>query len=948
MRMLIIAAVFSFFLLQCSGTRSAAQKAMNTAEAVMVKKLPVDNNVIIGKLDNGLTYYIRKNTEPENRAELRLAVDAGSMMEDPKQLGLAHFVEHMAFNGTENFEKQELIDYVESIGVRFGPHLNAYTSFDETVYMLQVPTDSAGMLDTGIQILEEWAHRVSFTDEEIDKERGVVVEEWRTGRGAGMRMLDKQLPVLFKDSRYAERLPIGKKEILETFDYETLRSFYRDWYRPELMAVIVVGDVDVAAVEAQIKQRFSTIPASTADVRERKSYEVPGHAEPLYSIATDPEAQRNSVSILYKRPVSEQNNEEAYRRSLVGSLFLGMFNNRLYELTQQPEPPYLGAYAGESNFIRAKNFAQLGAVVKDGQIESGLKTLLIEAERAKRFGFTATELEREKTSLMRGIEQAYREKSKTKSRNYASEYIRNFLEDEPIPGIDFEYELYQKFVPGITLEEINTLVGKWLTDENRVVLVDAPEKEGLTAPTEAGLQNAFATATQSDITAYVDQVSNDPLVAEVPEPGTILSETMNEEVGTTTWKLSNGITVVLKPTDFKNDQVLFNAYSTGGHSLVDDRDFISASYATQIVEQGGIGNFSLIELQKKLTGKVVNVSPYIRELNEGISGSASPEDLETMFQLIHLYITSPRRDEQSYEAYRAQISAYLQNYDANPANAFRDTIRTTMAQNHFRARPISQSHLDEMNLDRSLAIYKDRFADTDDFTFIFVGNIDPVSLKPLVSTYIATLPTTPREETWADVGMLNPEGIIKKTVYRGIEPKSQVRITFTGPLQWNIKNRFELNMMTAVLRIKLREALREDKGGTYGVGVSARRSHFPRSEYSLNIGFGCDPERVDELITTVFDELKALQKSQVDDIYMQKVKETRRRGWETDVKENRFWLNSLSFYLEEGEDPAQIINLPTLIEGVTKETIQSAAQQYIDLKNYVQIVLKPEASTGVN
>jgi len=947
MRLIFSTALICFFLLQCSNS-NVVYKATEIVDLERAAKLPTDDNITIGKLDNGLTYYIRKNAEPESRAELRLAVDVGSIMENDDQQGLAHFVEHMAFNGTENFERQEIIDYIESIGVRFGQHLNAYTSFDETVYMLQVPTDSAGMLETGIQILEEWAHRVSFTEEEIDKERGVVIEEWRTGRDAGMRMLDKQLPILFKDSRYAERLPIGKKDILESFDYETLRSFYRDWYRPELMAVIVVGDIDVASVEAQIKQRFSTIPASPDDVRPRRSYEVPGHAEPLYSIATDPEAQRNRISIMYKRPVNDQNSEEAYRRSLIGALFLGMFNNRLYELTQQPEPPYLGAYAGEGNFIRTKKFAQLGAVVKDGQIESGLTTLLVEAKRAKQFGFTESELEREKTSMMRGIEQAYREMDKRKSRSYASEYVRNFLEDEPIPGLEFEYELYKKFVPGIKLEEVNYIVKNWLTDENRVVLVDAPQKEGLLPPTEAGLQNAFAAASAQEVTPYVDQVSDEPLIAELPTPGSVLSETTNEEVGTTTWQLSNGITVVLKPTDFKNDQILFNSYSNGGHSLVDDKDFISASYATQLVEQSGIGNFSLIELQKKLTGKVVSVSPYISELSEGISGSASPQDLETMFQLIHLYATSPRKDVKAYEAYRAQVSAYLQNYDANPSNAYRDTIRVTMAQNHFRARPISQAHLDEMDLDRALAIYSDRFADMDDFTFVFVGNIDPATLKPMVETYIATLPATPREETWADVGMLKPEGVIKKTVYRGIEPKSQVRITFSGPLEWSIENRFELNMMAAVLRIKLRESLREDKGGTYGVGVSARRSHFPRSEYTLNIGFGCDPERVDELIATVFDEINKLRSDEVDDIYMQKVKETRRRSWETDIKENRFWLNSLSFYLEEGEDTAQILNLPTYIDAVTKETILNAAQRYIDLDNYVQVVLKPEASTGVN
>lgn len=944
-RLFVAAIAVSIFLIvnSCSATRSSSREAeaARTSLARAETPLPVDSSITIGKLENGVTYYIRKNLKPEKRAELRLVINAGSILEDEDQQGLAHFTEHMAFNGTENFAKQELVDYLESIGMRFGPDLNAYTSFDETVYMLQIPTDSSRIVETAFQILEEWAHRVSFEEEEIDKERGVVIEEWRLGRGANARMRDKQFPVLFKDSQYARRLPIGQKAVLDTFHYDTLRRFYRDWYRPDLMAVVAVGDFDKAQIETLIKQHFAAIP-QPANPPERKEFPVPNHDRPLLAIATDPEATGSRVSIYYKSDVREEGSEEAYRQSLVEALYNGMFNQRLAELLQQPEPPFLSAFSGQGRFVRSKEVYLLSAAVKDNQVESGLETLLTEAARIKQYGFTQSELERQKLEMLRGMERAYNERDKSESRGYAAEYIRNFLAGEPIPGIAYEYELYQKFIPSITLEEVNRVAGDAISERNRVVLVNAPEKAEESVPTEAALSGVFERVSQKEIAPYRDSVSEEPLLATPPVPGKITAEKNIEEIGVTEWTLSNGVKVILKPTDFKNDQIIFSAYSPGGTSLVNDSDYVAAMTAASLVNQGGLGNFNQIELDKKLAGQVVDVSPSIGSISEGFSGSASPKDVETLFQLIYLYFTSPRIDSSAFLSYQSRIKGFLENRNANPESAFQDTIEATMAQYHFRARPWSEELLNEMNLERSFAIYKDRFADAGDFTFLFAGNIDLEVFKSLAQTYLASLPALNRSETWKDEGINPPKGIIRKEVRKGLEEKSRVRIIFSGPFEWSRQNRYDINSMAAVLRIKLRENLREDKGGTYGVGVSAYPSRYPEPDYSFSISFGCAPERVEELTGAVFQQIDSLRQFGAPEEYLQKVKESQRREYETDLKENRYWLSTLRFYYFNNEDPLNILDFNRYVDNLSGEAIKEAAQKYLNENNYVMVALYPE------
>ncbi len=903
--------------------------------------VPIDSSITYGQFENGLRYYIKVNKKPANRVELRLAVNVGSVLEDDDQQGLAHFCEHMAFNGTKHFAKHELISYLESVGMKFGPEINAYTSFDETVYMLEIPVDSAEIVEKAFQILEDWTHLVSYEPEEINKERGVIREEWRLGRGAEARMQDKQFPILLKGSKYAERLPIGKIEIVDTCHYNTLTRFYKDWYRPDLMAVVAVGDFDADWIKGLIETHFAKIPARK-DERERQIFPIPDHKETLFAIATDPEASGTEVSVYYKSELQPENTVGDYRRMIMENLHDYMMNQRLDELARKADPPFIYAIAGKGTFLRSKDVYYLSAAVKEQGIETGLKTLLEEAARIQEYGFTQSELDRAKKATLRYTEKAYEERDKTESSRYAAEYIRNFLTGEPIPGIAYEYDLQKQLMPGITLDEINGLINQWILDKNRVILVNAPEKPDLKVPDEAELLSVFQQVQQEEIAPYVDQVSEQPLIPNPPKAGKLVKVKKIEDLGVTEWTLSNGIKVVLKPTDFKNDQILFTSFSPGGNSLVDNVDYISAMTATSVIQGSGVGNYNRIELEKLLADKVVRVSPFIGTLTEGLSGSASPKDIETLFQLIYCYITSPRKDSTAFVSYKKRFQAYIENRNAQPESAFSDTVDVTMAQHHFRSRPLTKALLNEMNFESILRIYRERFADADDFVFIFVGNFDPDSIKPLVELYLGGLPSLPGEETWKDPGIHHPVGVIQKAVRKGIEPKSLVEIIFTGPGKATRKNNYFLNSMMRVMKIKLREILREDMGGTYSVGVSGSISRYPREEYSIHISFGCSPERVDEMTRTVFQQIDSLKTVGPQESYIEKVREMQNREYEKNLKENGFWVNTLNRYYFTKKNPKNILKFPKLVDKLTVRAIRKTARKFLNTDDYVRVVLYPE------
>ena len=730
------------------------------------RPVPVDPRITIGYLANGLRYYVRANGRPYQRAELRLVVNAGSVLEDNDQRGLAHFIEHMAFDGSEHFAKQDLITFMESIGMRLGPGVNANTSFDETVFVLHVPTDTPEAMRKAFLFFADIAHGLSFDPDAIEKERGVIVEEWRQGRGADARMQDEETPILLKGSRYAERNPIGGREPVETFKPAALKRFYKDWYRPDLMAVIAVGDFEKAQVETMIRDQFGSLPVP-ADRKPRPSYPVPDHAETLYAIATDPEATMTTVALYNMLPLREQATVGSYRQHQVERLYTGMLNARLAELTLKPDAPFMRAGVNRGIFVKTKEAAVARALVKDDGILRGLSALVTESERAAKFGFTAGELEREKAEMLRGYESAFAERDKEESADLAAEFIRAYTQGEPTPGINYEYGLVRRFVPNITLDEVNHVAREW-TSGSRVVMVEAPKKPGLVVPAAAQLATAMKAALAAPITAYVDASSSQPLLDTLPSPGSVVDATMLGQFGLVQWQLSNGARVILLPTTFRQDEVVFRAFSPGGTSLASDKDYIAATTAAQVVGAGGLGPFNVVQLRNALAGKAASVSSFIDSDEEGLAGGASPKDLETMFQLIYLSFTQPRADQSAFSVLTSEMKAMLANQQASPDWAFQQALNTTLAQNHYRARPMTPAMVDEMDLQRSYAFYKDRFADASDFTFVFAGNFDYSTIRPLVERYVASLPSLRRHETWKDEGITPPRGVIEKVVRKGI------------------------------------------------------------------------------------------------------------------------------------------------------------------------------------
>jgi zinc protease len=918
--------------------KSAAQAAAGQPAA---EPIPQDPQVSVGRLANGLAYYVRANRWPEKRAELRLVVNAGSVLEDSDQLGLAHFVEHMAFDGTENFHKQQIIDYMESIGMRFGPEVNAYTSFDETVYRLTVPTDDPKIMETGVQILEDWSHRLLFDPAEVDRERGVIIEEWRLGRGAEARMNDRQWPIMYQGSRYAERLPIGKPEVIRTAPVEALLRFYRDWYRPDLMAVVAVGDFDPAWMQALIRERFSGWKGPEAP-RPRPVYPVPDRAETLYAPATDPEATRSVVVLQVNHEVQPFQTVSDYRRELVRGLFNSMLNERFDELTRLPESALQFGFSGLSREVRSNESYLLGAGARQERIRDALEVLLTEAERARRFGFSTSELARHKERLAAAVERAYKERDKTESESFARSFVANYLEGEPIPSIEQEYDLYRLLLPQIGLEEVNRLAGELLSESNRVVRVSAPEKVREQVPAESQVLALFREVRAKPLEPYQDRTAERPLFGKTLPETLIVSRRELPELGLSEWKLANGVRVVLKPTRFKEDQVLFTAFSPGGTSLVPDKEYIAAVTASRVVTEGGVDGLDAIELRKKLAGKVVSVTPYIGELYEGLNGSGRPEDLETLFQLIYLYGTEPREDPAAYRAYQERLREVVKNRQDSPDAVFADRVQTVLAQNHFRARPWGLELLQEMNLAESLDIYRDRFKDAGDFTFLFVGSFTLQQIEPLVTRYLGALPATGRVESWQDTGMRPPKGVVRAEVRKGLEPKSKVMFVFSGETAWSLQRSLELQALAEVLDIRMREAVRDEAGGSYDISANAELNHYPKPEYYVSVDFGCAPDQVEKLSGIVLAQVDKMRAQGPVPEDLAKVKEILRREHEQNLQDNGYWLGSLQSAYSNGLDPRDLLNFDQLLASLSVQSLKRTAEELLSLDNYVRVELLPE------
>ena len=907
--------------------------------------IPLDKAIHTGKLKNGLKYTIRKNTTPKKFVELRLAVNIGSLQEDDNQLGLAHFVEHMAFNGTKNFKKNELVNYLQSIGVKFGAHVNAYTSFDETVYMLTLPADDEEILKKGFQVLRDWAGNLSFDKTEIDKERGVVIEEWRLGLGANERMQQKYFPVLLKDSRYANRLPIGKKEIIEKASYKTIKKFYADWYRPELMSVVVVGDVDIVKTKEIIKEFFTSLKKSSKKVRKREIYPVPDHKETLISIVSDKEYPYSVVQVFYKKNTELHNTIDKFKKLFTYQLYTGMLNLRLAEYLNKPSPPFLYANIDFQNRLVRSKAALVGvAVVADGQIEQGLKILLEENKRILTHGFTQTEFDRFKKEILNYYKNAYNERDKTESEVYASEYIRVFLEQESTPGIEYEYEFCKQYLDKITLEEVSNLAQTWLTTESRVIIALSPEKEGLKLSTKADIKAVIQDVDNHELDAYKDDINTKELITDPITKGKIVDTQKIEAINVSQWTLSNGAKVVFKPTDFKNDEILMKAYSLGGHSLYEDNDYFSALHSSSIVNLSGVGDFSLVELQKLLTGRLVTLDPFIDSYKEGFRGHATPEDLETMFQLIHLYFSKIHQSKEAVESYKNRTKGFIQNLNASPTTLYFDQVEYIMSQNHLRGNYIPTfENIDKIDENRVFEIFEERFSNIGDFTFFFVGNIEEEKLSHLTELYLGGLAGQPDSmETWKDRNIRAPKGVNKKIIYKGKAPKSYVNIYFTGQGEYDKEDDYLLKSLSYVLDIKFINKLREEQSGVYGIGITSEISTIPNAHYQIRITFPCAPENVDKLTESAFKEIKNIKMNGVNQANLQKVKEAQKLEYETALKENSFWIENLFKSYLYKKDPIKILDFEKNINTISSAALQKIANKYFNFDNYTQIVLKPE------
>ena len=850
----------------------------------------------------------------------------------------------MAFNGTTNFKKNELISYLQSIGVQFGLHLNAYTGFDETVYMLSIPTEKKELLDKGLLVLSDWAGGMTLDPKEIDKERGVVLEEYRLSRSAQQRMQERYFPKLFKGSRYAERLPIGTEKNLKTFKHQPLIDFYEDWYRPDLMAVVAVGDLDVDEMENKIRAKFSSLKAKRHTCRKRTVYGVPDHSETLIAIEKDKEAPFTSVQLIIKRDKVETKTLGDMRRNLVMYFFNAMLNARISEIQQLPESPFINAGSGFSRLVREKASYSITASAKPNKIKESIEILLKENKRVKKFGFNKSELDRQKEAYETALENRYKERDKTESSFLTWSYVSNFLSGFPMEGIDFEYEFAKKVLPTITVKEINALAEDAIKKENRVVIITGPDKPEIRYPSESDIFQILSTSENVAVKPYIDKVSKEPLVAGLATKVKIESESFDKKHGITRWKLSNGINVWLKPTDFKKDQILMEGFSPGGSSVLPDHKTLQAENAGTVAARSGLGNFSRIELDKKLMGKDASAWAIYSELYESVGGSSTPKDFETMLQLMYLRFTNINYSQKVLDAYKNQQKAFYDNLFSDPFSYFFAKIDEIEAQKHPRfVNPFDASQYDKLKLEEMKMIYKDRFADASDYNFIFVGSIDLERHKPIILKYLGNLPITNRKENWKTVGPDFLKGPFKKVIYKGQAPKSFVAISMRGKAKYNRRDDFLISSMSQLLSNKLTEILREEKSGVYGVGAVASMSRIPRQRVSLTLTFPCGPENVKLLTEAALSEFKKLQNGEIKQKDVDKIIEAEIVELRESLKTNYTWLGMIDDMLRDNVPIMTKEEFEARANSITISEIQRVAKSYFDLDKKVEFVLMPES-----
>ena len=908
------------------------------------QQLPMDPNVRYGKLENGLTYYIRHNEKPDNRADFYIAQKVGSVLEEENQRGLAHFLEHMAFNGTTNLPGMTLRNYLQSRGVKFGENLNAYTAIDETVYMVtNVQTDLPGLVDTCLLILHDWSSFIALEEAEIDNERGVILEEERTTGGANRRAQETLFPIMYPNSPYGARLPIGTKEVIANFTYQELRDYYNKWYRPDLQGLIIVGDIDVDAIEARIKEMFADIPAPV-NPAERTRFMIEDNAEPIVAIASDPELTSTSLQIFYKHDVTPDEYKQTpdyWMSQYVLNLISQMQINRLQELTQKPNPPFVGGYSYFGDYYLAPTKAAWTsyAMPKDNaSIEEAMTALVTENKRMAQYGFTTAEYERAKADFMKRVESAYNERNNTENEKHVDACLEHFLHNEPMMDIETEYQLYQQVIPNLPLEAINAFAAQLIREDNLVITLTAPQKEGETLPTEEELLAMYNKACAMEVEAYEEEVFDGPMIAKLPKAGKVKSEKFNEKFGTTEWTLSNGMKVIFKQTTFKDDEIRMSAYSEGGLSALPQDDPYTLQNLNDIITLGGVGEFSAIDLPKVLAGKKASVYPGIYTYSEGMSGSCSPKDLETMLQLTYLYFTAPRADEEVFQSTMQRTKAMLKNMELNPNLTFSDSLTKVLYNNHPLRLRMNVEDFDKVDYAKAMKMYKDRFADPNNFVFTFVGNIDVETFKPLVEQYLGSLKKNKRTENWSDVGLGVADGDYS-THYRKEmqDPKTSVYMIYTGDMEYNLYNNIYMGVLSDILDIVYTKSIREEQGGTYGVGVMGQINNRPVEEFMFYIAFDTN----DEVYATLMDIAKAGLKDMAENGPSQenlsKVIENKLKKRVEQLQENSFWTSVISSLEREGID--YVTEYENIVKAVTVESVADFAKQIVngELKEVVQL-----------
>lgn len=926
-----------FFL--ATGTLSAQQKTINDED-----KQPIDGEIYHGYLTNGLTYYVRKNVSPKKRAVLYLVDRAGSLQEDDDQQGLAHFVEHMAFKGTRTFPKNELISYLQRSGVKFGADVNAHTSYNQTSYELVLPTDSMQVFNKGLDILTDWAGFVTFDPAEINTERGVVLEEARVRlKTANGRLNNQTMALEYNNSRFAERTPIGKEDVIKNFAPETLTKFYHDWYRPDEQAVIIVGDFNPRQVVQLLKDKFSVLQ-NPATERTLVNYSISPANGTSVKILTDKETPYTYFSMTVRLPGTKERTNDEYLQKLQTFLLNYMLNNRIADIAKKGNPPFLAASAYNSSSIGNTDIFTTRINSKPGQLESSVKTIMAELERAKKFGFTEDELKTAKEWFVRGRASAYYDMQNHASSSYADEYRRNFLDEEGIPGLEYEYNYTNSHIKDIRVADINKLMVQYTSDQNRVVLLEAPEKDAASLPDEKTLLS-WINNSDSNLNAYQDvQVDKnvDILSEDGLKSGKIDSVSTDNVAGTETFTLSNGARVIIKNTDFRNGQILFDVYGFGGTSLAGDQDYTSASMAGKLISKSGLGAFNQVELDKILTNKSVGAVPYIGDYVQGIRGGASQTNITLALKLIHLYFTAPRKDTAVWEGLISQQKALLADESNSPANVMGDTLRAIMHNYNVRGYNPTETMLKTAAIDKAYNYYKDRFADASNFTFVFVGNTDNVGMRGLIKKYIGSLPGKHSNEGLKDLNMTPPPGKITKIIHKGVDDKSTVQLLFHGKFDYTQETNLQLNALGEILQIKLTERLRQHESEVYSPRAGAFYINYPNGQYGLGIQFTCSSANVDKLVDASLDEVNKIKQNGALQGDIQKFIANETRSTQLKLKQNTFWVEHLSSAARNKEDAGYIMGYISTLNNVTVASTKATANKYLDDNNFIKLILLPE------